>query len=87
MSKVLVGAAVGAVLGLLSLVAAHQSSDLLHYITAAVYLSSPFFAHLPASRMAGTRCAIREGVFLYLATTFIAWIVAFNLMYAALKAP
>ncbi len=83
----MVGAVVGVALGAVSLVATYQSSDVLHYITAVAYLASPFFAHLPASRLSGTKCSIKEGVFLYLAVAFIVWIAAFNVVYAALSKP
>lgn len=83
LSKALIGAFVGGLLALISLVAIHQTSDALHYLTAALYLASPFSVHLLASRISGSRCSIKEGIFLYLSITFISWIVVFNLVYPA----
>jgi len=80
-SKALVGVAVGCLLAVMSLVAVRTSSDLLHYTTAALYLTSALFAHLPASAVAKTHCPVRRGVVLYLSTTLVAWIVVFNIVY------
>ncbi|MEM0351979.1 MAG: hypothetical protein QXT76_03230 [Sulfolobales archaeon] len=85
-SKAIVGAATGVLLASLSLLAIYWSSDVVHYATVALYLTSPFFAHLPASWISRSKCSIREGIFFYLSITFISWIAVFNLVYVAFKA-
>ncbi|MEM2207582.1 MAG: hypothetical protein QXG17_02705 [Sulfolobales archaeon] len=84
-SKALVGAITGVLLAIFSLLATYWSSDLFHYVTVALYLTSPFFAHIPASRVSRSRCSIREGIFFYLSITFISWVAVFNFVYAALR--
>lgn len=80
-SKALVGAAVGCLLAVLSLVAVQTSSDILHYATVTLYLSSALLAHLPASAIARAQCSIRRGVVLYLSTTLVTWVAVFNVVY------
>lgn len=86
-SKALIGALVGGLLAIVSLVAIHRASDVLHYLTAAVYLASPLLVLPAASWISRTRCSIRDGVFLYLSVTFISWVAVFNLVYPAFGPP
>ncbi|MEM1623057.1 MAG: hypothetical protein QW543_02830 [Sulfolobales archaeon] len=82
-SKAIVGAIIGILLASFSLIATYWSSDVAHYATVVLYLTSPLFAHLPASWVSRSKCSVREGIFFYLSITFISWVVFFNLIYAA----